>query len=377
MEVVRMGHPTDVEQVRVEGVLSAYRDLQAQFDRVRDRLRKAEEQKTTVSRRIFDRVRAEYDRELDAIRAKMSPLRTQLEEVRASLETQLETADQELESIQEELAEAEFRNRVGEFGTSDFESLRKSLDSRITAARARHDELRSAMASLDAMKEPDAAAADDPETLADEPVAEPTAPPAAHAAPARPAAAPARPAPPAPKPVPSPAGDAQRRPVLRGAEAAEDHFENPQDWIDELGRDAAPRRAPAPASAGAPAAKADRPRPAAGTAVDSAPGPPTGAPSLVFVGGSHAGQSIALLPTTLTIGREHDNNVELKDADVARYHARIVHERNSYVVEDLDSSTGTWVNGQRTRRAVLKHGDVIRVGQTELALDFEWASRKS
>jgi pSer/pThr/pTyr-binding forkhead associated (FHA) protein len=41
-------------------------------------------------------------------------------------------------------------------------------------------------------------------------------------------------------------------------------------------------------------------------------------------------------------------------------------------VEDLSSSTGTWVNGERTQRAALSHGDVIRVGQTELALDFEW-----
>jgi pSer/pThr/pTyr-binding forkhead associated (FHA) protein len=97
-------------------------------------------------------------------------------------------------------------------------------------------------------------------------------------------------------------------------------------------------------------------------------------PSLVFVNGAHAGESIPLLPTTLTIGREHDNNVELKDPDVARYHARIVHERGRYVVEDLDSTTGTWVNGQRTKKAPLNNGDVVRVGSTEIAIDFEWAS---
>jgi pSer/pThr/pTyr-binding forkhead associated (FHA) protein len=103
----------------------------------------------------------------------------------------------------------------------------------------------------------------------------------------------------------------------------------------------------------------------------------TRAPSLVFVNGPHAGESVPLLPTTLTIGREHDNNVELKDPDVARYHARIVHERGSYVVEDLDSTTGTWVNGQRTKRSPLNHGDVVRVGTTEIAIDFEWASSDS
>ena len=79
----------------------------------------------------------------------------------------------------------------------------------------------------------------------------------------------------------------------------------------------------------------------------------------------------------MTIGREHDNNVELKDPDVARYHARIVHERGSYIIEDLDSATGTWVNGKRTRRAPLNQGDVVRVGSTEIAIDFEWASDPS
>jgi len=100
-------------------------------------------------------------------------------------------------------------------------------------------------------------------------------------------------------------------------------------------------------------------------------------PSLVFVNGAHAGESFPLLPTTMTIGREHDNNVELKDPDVARYHARIVHERGSYIIEDLDSATGTWVNGKRTRRAPLSQGDVVRVGSTEIAIDFEWASDPS
>jgi pSer/pThr/pTyr-binding forkhead associated (FHA) protein len=165
--------------------------------------------------------------------------------------------------------------------------------------------------------------------------------------------------------------------VLRAADmaaAGADHFENPQDWIDEIGRDVrgAERRSPGKA---APAAKSEPARPAGGaTAVAATPAARGGTPSLVFVRGTHAGQSIALLPTTLTIGREHDNNIEIKDAEVGRYHARIIHERGRYVLEDLDSSTGTWINGQRTRRAVLNQGDVIRVGQTELAFDAEWTS---
>jgi pSer/pThr/pTyr-binding forkhead associated (FHA) protein len=60
---------------------------------------------------------------------------------------------------------------------------------------------------------------------------------------------------------------------------------------------------------------------------------------------------------------------------VARYHARILRERDQYVVEDLNSSTGTWVNGERKPRALLSHGDVIRVGQTESRARFRMDGR--
>ncbi|MCI0451224.1 MAG: FHA domain-containing protein, partial [Candidatus Latescibacteria bacterium] len=133
-----------------------------------------------------------------------------------------------------------------------------------------------------------------------------------------------------------------------------------------------------PATPGARPRMTSTPAPAApastATAAPRKGGKPAHTPSLVFVNGPHAGESVPLLPTTLTIGREHDNNIELKDPDVARYHARVLYERGNYVVEDLDSTTGTWVNGQRTRRVALNNGDVLRVGSTEIAIDFEWAS---
>jgi hypothetical protein len=179
-------------------------------------------------------------------------------------------------------------------------------------------------------------------------------------------AEPAAAEPPAAEPAAASEAEA-RRPVLRpsaAGEKARNAFENPHDWIDEFGRDQK-RQKPAAAQP-APGAPAAPPR--------ATPPAPLAAPSLVFVSGPHAGQSIPLLSTTLTIGREHDNNIEIKDADVARYHARILNDRGEYVVEDMASTTGTWVNGVRAQRAALGHGDVIRIGQTEIAVDFEWAS---
>ena len=73
----------------------------------------------------------------------------------------------------------------------------------------------------------------------------------------------------------------------------------------------------------------------------------------------------------MTIGRELDNNIELKDQDVARYHARITYHAGEYVIHDLEGSSGTFVNGEKISKKTLSPGDTIRAGDTELAFDLE------
>jgi hypothetical protein len=366
---------TGTTNATVDARLAQLRDLQSQFDRVRERLRRAEEQKGTVTRRTYDKVRAEYDRELDTLRAQMTPLRDELESQRQTIEDALKQANGSLESLEEELAEAVFRHRVGEFTDAELADKRRSIDARLETARARMAEQRRTLDMFGQVAQPSAPIEPvDPAELAaegalaaldvdtrPEPAVQPeplvTETPAAVRRPVlrtMPPTAPSAPAPP-------------RRETV----APSNDFENPHDWIKEMGRD---NSRPA-ATATRPSSVAAPPRPATSDA--SAPRRPMRTPSLVFVNGGHAGESFALLPTTMTIGREHDNNVELKDPDVARYHARIVHERGNYVIEDLDSATGTWVNGKRARRVPLNHGDVVRVGSTEIAIDFEWASDPS
>ena len=97
---------------------------------------------------------------------------------------------------------------------------------------------------------------------------------------------------------------------------------------------------------------------------------PHGLPILAITGGPGAGKRLPLLPMTMTLGREADNNIELKDEDVARYHARISYESGKYVIQDLEGSSGTYVNGEKITRTALSPGDVIRVGNTEMSLDL-------
>ncbi len=81
----------------------------------------------------------------------------------------------------------------------------------------------------------------------------------------------------------------------------------------------------------------------------------------------HTGQIFPLRSESVTIGRFGDNIIVLADPQVSAHHARIrwQPEMGNFLVEDLASEQGTYVNEIRlTEPAVLRHGDVIRLGNT-------------
>jgi hypothetical protein len=66
------------------------------------------------------------------------------------------------------------------------------------------------------------------------------------------------------------------------------------------------------------------------------------------------------------IGRMEGNNICLEDPEISRRHARVVLQGGDCVLYDLGSRNGTFVNGLKVRSRVLKHGDAICMGQTNL-----------
>jgi transcriptional regulator with GAF, ATPase, and Fis domain len=68
----------------------------------------------------------------------------------------------------------------------------------------------------------------------------------------------------------------------------------------------------------------------------------------------------------VTLGGMQDNDVVIRDDTVSRYHCKIVQEDHGYVLVDLRSTNGTFVNKVRIREAFLRPGCMVAVGQTQL-----------
>ena len=70
-------------------------------------------------------------------------------------------------------------------------------------------------------------------------------------------------------------------------------------------------------------------------------------------------QVIPLNQIVTSIGRRLDNDVVIQDQNVSRRHAEIRYENNHFVLYDLNSTGGTYVNNKQIEKVALKMGDVV------------------
>ena len=108
----------------------------------------------------------------------------------------------------------------------------------------------------------------------------------------------------------------------------------------------------------------------------------------VTIGGIHVGQGMLVirsgaqtgerfaLGTLVSIGRNPECEICLDDVTVSRRHAEVSHIAESYVVRDLGSLNGTYVNQHRVDEQALSHGDELQVGKFRMVF-FDGASVSS
>ncbi len=92
---------------------------------------------------------------------------------------------------------------------------------------------------------------------------------------------------------------------------------------------------------------------------------------LVMHAGPTPGKTFPLEGDVITIGREAGNTIVINDAEVSRKHSQLTLQGGKYVLTDIGSTNGTFVNGQRiTGSHVLVPGEVISLGE-QINLLFE------
>ena len=81
--------------------------------------------------------------------------------------------------------------------------------------------------------------------------------------------------------------------------------------------------------------------------------------------GPRPDQTFELHKDVYTLGREAGNDIIINDPQVSRHHARLTLQGGAYVLEDLGSTNGTFVNGRRVAGQIaLSAGDMIGLGDT-------------
>jgi pSer/pThr/pTyr-binding forkhead associated (FHA) protein len=95
-------------------------------------------------------------------------------------------------------------------------------------------------------------------------------------------------------------------------------------------------------------------------------GPLTSNAVLVTKRGPAPSESYELNKELTTIGRHPDSDIYLDDITVSRRHAEILKDGSSYVVKDVGSLNGTYVNKERIEQYTLRNGDELQIGKFKL-----------
>src|SRR6186997_876687 len=84
--------------------------------------------------------------------------------------------------------------------------------------------------------------------------------------------------------------------------------------------------------------------------------------TLYVLQGRDQGKSFDLLNGSQTIGRDACNSIQICDIEISRRHAEIRKDEEGFLLVDLDSSNGTFVNAQQISQRPLANGDRIQLG---------------
>jgi pSer/pThr/pTyr-binding forkhead associated (FHA) protein len=92
---------------------------------------------------------------------------------------------------------------------------------------------------------------------------------------------------------------------------------------------------------------------------------------LVVLSVGMTGRTQELKADQTTIGRVEDNTFQIAEPSVSSHHCEVLLRGKDVVVRDLNSTNGTFINGEKVTESVIKPGQILRLGQIEMRLDTD------
>ena len=97
-------------------------------------------------------------------------------------------------------------------------------------------------------------------------------------------------------------------------------------------------------------------------------------PKLVVLSEGLTGRTHELKVDKTTVGRLDDNTFQIPEQSVSSHHCEVLLKGADVIVRDLDSTNGTYINGEKISEKVLKAGQILRMGNVEARLEGDGAA---
>jgi len=92
---------------------------------------------------------------------------------------------------------------------------------------------------------------------------------------------------------------------------------------------------------------------------------------LVVLSEGMTGRTHELKVEKTTIGRVEDNAFPISESSISSHHCEVLLRGDEIVVKDLNSTNGTFINGEKITEATLKPGGILRLGRIEMRLETD------
>jgi len=308
-------------------LLEGATQIKEQWRVIRDRLEKIESNRSQVTPAVYERVKTDYQSRLEEI---TNTLMDKKQDIDAELESLYGTRSKisgQLEAERQSLEEVKFRNMLGEFNQDEYQDQARERQERIGKLETAMLAVNTNISRYETIFHEEAefleVEAATPETEGEVEIEEVA------------------------MESESPVQTDEEGYILNEAEGP-DYFSTATSEGETGSHAMSEESQTVRASRIEPAA----PTPRGGTIPHS---------RVIIISGDQAGAAYPL-KDTVTLGRADSNTVVLKDAKVSRQHAQIQQHGNQFIVVDLSSSNGTYVNGEKVEEHVLQNNDEIQIG---------------